>query len=144
PESRPLGIGNAEVLAVSHNGQMAISLQRHPIGYFRETGILAQVPISGGAPRQLLEDVEAADWAPDGHALAIVRSIGGRSLLEYPIGKVLYKSVGWMSSPRVSPRGNAIAFIDHPFLNDDRGTITTIDLPSGKQNGVGHEWQSIQ
>src|SRR5207253_4795064 len=68
---------------------------------------------------------------------------GGKSRLELPIGKVLYESVGWMSSPRFSPRGDSIAFADHPFLNDDRGTIMTIDLRSGARKAVGHEWQSV-
>jgi eukaryotic-like serine/threonine-protein kinase len=143
PESRALGLGAADILSVSRNGQLAISLRRHPIGYLRDSGVLAQVPIAGGAPRELLEDVEAADWAPDGRGLAVIRSVGGRSRLEFPIGKVLYESVGWISSPRFSPRGNALAFVDHPFLNDDRGTITLIDLRSGARNAVGHEWQSI-
>ena len=143
PESRALGLGNAEILSVSRNGQLAISLRRHPIGFVRDSGVLAQVPIAGGAPRELLEDVEAADWAPDGRGLAVIRSSGGKSRLEFPIGKVLYESVGWMSSPRFSPRGDSIAFVDHPFINDDRGSITTIDLRSGARNAVGHEWQSV-
>jgi Tol biopolymer transport system component len=144
PESRALALGFADILAVSRNGQLAISLRRHPIGYLRESGVLAQVPIAGGAPRELLEDVEAADWAPDGRALAVIRSSGGRSRLEFPIGKVLYESVGWMSNPRFSPRGDAIAFLDHPFLNDDRGTVMVVDARSGVRKGIGHEWQSIQ
>jgi len=144
PESRALGLGNAEVLAVSRNGQLAISLRRHPIGYVRDSGVLAQVPIAGGAPRELLEDVEAADWAPDGRGLAVIRGLGGHSRLEFPIGKVLYESVGWMSSPRFSPRGDALAFVDHPFLNDDRGTVMLIDLRSGARKALGHEWESIQ
>jgi len=143
PESRALGLGNAEILSVSRNGQLAISLRRHPIGYLRDSGVLAQVPIAGGAPRELLEDVEAADWAPDGRGLAVIRSSGGKAHLEYPIGKVLYESVGWMSSPRFSPRGDAIAFVDHPFINDDRGSIMTIDLRGGARKAIGHEWQSI-
>jgi Tol biopolymer transport system component len=143
PESRALGLGTADILSVSRNGQLAISLRRHPIGYLRATGVLAQVPIDGGAPRELLEDVEAADWAPDGRSLAVIRSGGGHSRLEFPIGKVLYETVGWISSPRFSPRGNALAFVDHPFLNDDRGSVMLVDLRSGARTTIGHEWQSI-
>jgi Tol biopolymer transport system component len=144
PESRALGLGTADILSVSRNGQLAISLRRHPIGYLRDSGVLAQVPIAGGAPRELLEEVEEADWAPDGRSLAVIRSSGGRSRLEFPIGKVLYESVGWISSPRFSPRGDAIAFVEHPFLNDDRGSVMVVDVKSGTRKGVGHEWQSIQ
>lgn len=144
PESRDLGFGNAEVLAVSSTGQMAIALRRHPIGFMREGGTLAQVPINGGAPRELLEDVEAADWSPDGRSLAIVRAVAGRSRLESPIGKVLYETSGWISHPRFSPAGDLIAFLDHPILNDDRGTIQTIRLRDGVRRNAGGEWNSAE
>src|SRR5205823_11836679 len=74
PESRDLGFGDSDVLSVSSTGQLAISIRRHVTGFLRERGTLAQVPIAGGAPRELLDDVEAADWAPDGKSIAIVRT----------------------------------------------------------------------
>jgi len=141
PESRDLGFGTADVLAVSASGQMAISLGRHPIGYLRQSGTLAQVPIGGGAPREILEEVEAADWSPDGRGLMVVRTVGGRSHLEFPIGRVLYQSVGWISHPRFSPRGERIAFLDHPFLNDDRGTVAIVDL-AGVKKTLTADWES--
>jgi len=144
PESRDMDLGGADVLAVSQHGQLAISLRRHPIGYLRASGTLAQVPIGGGAPRELLDDVESADWMPDGKSLVIVRSVEGRCRLEYPIGTVLYETDGWIADPRVSPRGNAVAFLDHPFINDDRGTVSVIDLPHGKRRAVTAEYQSVQ
>ena len=86
PESRDLQMGaDTDILAVSRGGQLAISLHRHAIGYLRESGTLAQVPIAGGAPRAILDDVEFADWSPDGR-LAVVRTVGGRCRLEFPIG----------------------------------------------------------
>jgi len=99
PESRDLQFGVADVLAVSRSGELALSLNRHAIGYVRYSGTLAQVPIAGGAPRQILDDVEDADWSPDGR-LAIVRTMAGRCRLEFPIGVVLYDTLGWISSPR--------------------------------------------
>ena len=144
PESRDLGFGDADILSVSSTGQLAISLHRHPTGYLRESGRLAQVPINGGAPRELLNDVEAADWTPDGHALAVVRTLDGHCRLEYPIGKVLYQTVGWITTPRFSPSGDSIAFIDHPFTNDDRGSITVIDLATLKTRALTMEVQSIE
>ncbi|MEO8033524.1 MAG: protein kinase [Acidobacteriota bacterium] len=145
PESRDLGLGSAEILAVSSTGQLAISLRRRPVGYVRESGTLAQVPIAGGAPRELLEDVEAADWTPDGRGLAIIRTVSGRSRLEYPIGKVLFESGGWISHPRFNPRGDAIAFLDHPIPNDDRGTVSLIDLGKPTQRkSLTAEWSSLE
>jgi dipeptidyl aminopeptidase/acylaminoacyl peptidase len=143
PESRDLQFGASDILSVSRGGLLAISLNRHPIGHVRYSGTLAQVPISGGAPRQILDDVEEADWSPDGR-LAIVRTVAGRCRLEFPIGKVFYDTVGWISSPRFSPRGDAIAFLDHPFINDDRGTVVMVTIASGERQTLTREAQSVQ
>jgi Tol biopolymer transport system component len=143
PESRDLQFGTADVLAVSRTGQLAISLRRHPIGYLRDSGTLAQVPIAGGAPRELADDVEAADWTPDGK-LAVVRTVAGRCRLELPIGTLRYDTVGWIATPRVSPDGAGVAFIDHPFVNDDRGSVVLLDLKSGKRTALTRESQSVE
>src|SRR5205085_10019507 len=95
-------------------------------------------------PRLLLEDVEAADWAPDGRSLAVVRTVDGRCRLEYPVGKVLYDTVGWISHPRVDARGESIAFLDHPFPNDDRGNVAIVDVATRTKKNLGGEWQSVQ
>jgi serine/threonine protein kinase/Tol biopolymer transport system component len=142
PESRDLGFGTAEVLAVSRTGQLAIALRRRPMGYLRERGTLAQVPIAGGAPRELLEDVEAADWSPDGR-LAVVRTIDGRCRLEFPIGNVLVETEGWIAALRFSPDGTKIAYVDHPIVNDDRGTVTLIEARGGARRVLTQESQSI-
>ena len=144
PESRDLQMGaGSDILAVSRSGQLAISLHRHAIGYLRETGTLAQVPIAGGAPRSILDDVEFADWSPDGR-LAVVRTIGGRCRLEFPIGNVIYDTVGWISHPRFNPAGDAIAVLDHPFLNDDRGSVILVTLAGASFRTLTKESQSIE
>src|ERR1700732_4143969 len=93
-ESRSLGLGRAELLGVSSTGEMALSLGSHPVGTWVNVGTLARAPLAGGAPRPVLEDVEAADWSPDGTNLAVVHNVSGRERLEYPIGKVLYENSG--------------------------------------------------
>jgi len=144
PESRDLQIGDStDVLAVSRDGQLAISLRRHVIGYVRESGTLAQVPIAGGAPRAILDDVEFADWSPDGR-LAVVRTVGGRCRLEFPIGNVVYDTVGWIGHPRFNPAGNAIALLDHPFINDDRGTVVLVTLAGKARRALTKESQSVE
>jgi Tol biopolymer transport system component len=144
PESRDLGIGTADLLAVSSTGQLAISLRRHPIGYLRDSGTLAQVPISGAAPREILEDVEAADWTPDGTALAVVRTVKGTCRLEYPIGTPIAESPGWIAQPRFSPDGSHIAYVHHPFTNDDRGSVTVVDLRSHAKTSITPEYDSVE
>jgi len=132
PESRSLGLGGAEILAVSSAGEMAVLLNSRQMKSMTHTGTLARVPLVGGAPREVLEDVQWADWSPDGAALAVVREVGGRNRLEYPIGKVLYETGGWISNPRISPKGDLIGFIDHPLQGDTIGAVAVVDV-------AGHE-----
>jgi len=144
PESRDLELGTGtDLLAISRGGQLAISLRRHPIGYVRESGTLAQVPIAGGAPRAILDDVEFADWSPD-ERLAVVRTVGDRCRLEFPIGTVVYETIGWIGHPRFSPSGDAIALLDHPFLNDDRGSVVLVTLAGKTHRTLTKESQSVE
>jgi Tol biopolymer transport system component/predicted Ser/Thr protein kinase len=139
-ESRSLGLVGAELLGVSSTGEMALSLGSHPIGTWVNVGTLARAPLAGGAPRPILENVESADWSPDGTSLAVVRNVNGRERLEYPIGKVLYEtSGGWISYPRVSPKGDYIAFIDHFNQGDDGGSVAVVDL-SGNKKKLTRDW----
>jgi Tol biopolymer transport system component len=130
-ESRSLGLAGASVLAISSSGEIAVSLKRHFMFGFEPVGTLARVPLAGGAPREVLENVEDADWSPDGKSLAVAHQAGNRNRIEYPIGKVLYEAPGWVSDIRVSPDGRLIAFIDHPLRGDNNGNVKVIDT-SGK------------
>jgi len=142
PESRPFGVSGAQVLAISGSGEMALSLKSRVLEPFVRTGTLARVSVAGGAaPREVLEDVRWADWGPDG-TLAIVREVTGRCRLEYPIGKVLYETNGFITHPRVSPRGDAVAFIDHPARIDDGGTVAIVDR-SGATKTISPLFASI-
>ena len=138
-ESRLLEVTNAEVLSVSSAGEMAVLLNRRRISFFMGMGTLARMPIMGGAPREILENVVQADWSPDGKELAAVHDVGGRWRLEYPIGKVLYETAGWIGHPRISPKGNLIAFLDHQILGDDRGSVAVVDL-AGNKKVLSGEW----
>jgi Tol biopolymer transport system component/predicted Ser/Thr protein kinase len=143
PESHELEPAGADVLAVSSLGEMALSLASHPVAQFLYSGTLARVPLVGGAPREILEDVEWADWSPDGNNLAIVRQEQGRHRLEFPLGKVLYQADGWIGHIRISPKADTVAFIDHPQLGDDGGAVATVDL-TGKKTTLSIGWDSIQ
>jgi eukaryotic-like serine/threonine-protein kinase len=128
PESRSLGLPSADVLSISGSGELAILLDARFAFGFQRTGTLARAPLAGGVPRQVLENVQDADWAPGGSELAVVRSVAGRYRLEYPVGKVLYETSRWASSPRFSRDGRRIAFVDHPLTADSRGRIAVVDL----------------
>jgi len=141
PESRSFGLPLAEVLSVSPSGEMAVSLNRHTSIPFTRTGTLARIGMTGGgAPKEVLEDVQFASWAPDGSNLAVVRQQGGKVRLEYPIGHALYETAGWISHPRVSS-GGEVAFIDHPVQGDDSGVVTLVDH-SGKVRAISGLFES--
>ena len=128
PESKSLGLPPATLLSVSRTGELAISLGWHPVQGWEAMGLLARVPVTGGAPREVLENVEGAGWSPDGKDLAVVRRVGDRARLEYPIGTVLAEASGWMSDPRVSPDGKFVAYMEHPERGDNAGRLVILEL----------------
>jgi Tol biopolymer transport system component/tRNA A-37 threonylcarbamoyl transferase component Bud32 len=141
--SRSLGLAGAEILAVSSSGEMAVLLGSRQVRSWIYTGTLARVSLAGGAPREILDEVQWADWAPNGEDLAVVRDVAGRNRLEFPIGRMLYETVGWISHPRISPKGDRIAFIDHPIPGDDAGSIAVVDFAGTKQT-LTSEWTTAQ
>jgi eukaryotic-like serine/threonine-protein kinase len=131
PQSRSLQRRGEELMSISTTGEIALLTRVNVTGTYTQTGTLARMPINGGDPRDILDGVQWADWAPDGKQLAIVRDIGGKNRLEFPIGKVIHETPGWISHPRVSPDGEKVAFIEHPQVGDDAGSVHVID-----RNGV--------
>jgi hypothetical protein len=127
-ERTPVGLPNTQLLSVSSTGELAVLLNPRFLGHRLFEGTLARVPLNGGAPRALLDSVREADWSPDGSALAVIRSVGARDRLEYPIGTVLREAAGYLSDPRVSPDGRHVAVMEHPFRWDDRGTVLILGL----------------
>jgi eukaryotic-like serine/threonine-protein kinase len=142
-EARPLGMAMTDILAVSPTGELAVSTGRHSFGGFESTGMLARSPQGGGAPRDIVDGVEYADWSPDGQNLAVVRRVGGKERLEYPLDHVLYETASWASHPRVSPDGKLVAFIDHPYSRDDFGSVAIVDL-TGKKKTLTEDYVSAQ
>jgi WD40 repeat protein len=139
--SRPMGVA-ADVLAVSPSGEMALSLDRRTKVSLLSTGRLARAPLGGGAPREILDGVVDADWSPDGKELAVTREAGAEAVLEYPIGHVLYRGAGYLSAPRVSPDGRAVAFIRHQVKGDDRGNVALVDT-TGKVRTLSPDLPSV-
>ena len=149
PDAQSLGLRDAALLGVSATGELAVSL--HPTWFFGEArGTLAVVAGAGGAPRELAENIAYADWSPAGE-LAVVRVVGGRHQLEYPLGTSLFETAGYIDSPRVSPRGNSVAFIHVPAVGrpdlmqvDRRGqmrTLHTFSTGYELRTGLGAEWR---
>ena len=139
PQARPLEIESASLLGISRSGEMALAIGGKMTSHLiMRDAMLARAPLAGGAPREMLEQVRAADWGPDG-VLAVIHYVSGRSRLEYPIGKVLYETGGWISHMRISPAGDRIAFMLHNRWPDDRGFVAMVDL-AGNEKTLTQEW----
>lgn len=139
PEFRSMGLPPGDILSVSSSGELALSLGRRLVVGWETSGTLARVPMAGGAPREILEGVQQADWSPDGKTLAVVRDMGGRRRLECPIGNVLFETPGWIGDPRFGPKGDLIAFLDHPARGDNAGSVAVVDL-SGSKRTLSEGW----
>jgi Tol biopolymer transport system component len=120
---------------------MAVLQAVQPLFMLTVKGTLGQLPLTGGAPRQIAENVEWADWAPDGKTLGVVREVAGKRRLEFPLGHVLYETSGWISHLRISPRGDSIAFLNHPTYDDDQGVVSLVDL-AGNYRVLSSGWES--
>lgn len=123
-ESREIGLGTANLLALSKTGELALQLPNRT---------LARAPLSGGAPREVLAAVTAADWSPDGASLAVVRRSGPEFRLEYPIGETLHsnphRAPEW---PRISPDGAKVAFLDYERETGDYA-LNVVEKGGGKR-----------
>ena len=132
PESRPLGLSQTHLLSLSSQGELLLLTRARWINHRFFTGTLARMSLGGGAPREILENVREGDWSPDGSSFAIIREVEGKDRLEFPIGKVLYQSGGYVSDLRISPKGDRIAFFEHPIRYDDRGSVAVVDSAGKK------------
>jgi eukaryotic-like serine/threonine-protein kinase len=112
PEPLRLDFPAARLMSVSNSGELALALGRSDERRDAFNGILARAPLAGGSYRQVVEDVFAADWAPNSQDLAVIRKVNGEEQLEYPVGNVLRRPLrlGAGLGLRVSPRGDKVAF----------------------------------
>ena len=127
------------LLSVSSKGELAVLTDVSYLMFRLYRGTLAQMPVDG-APRLLKTDVREADWSPDGSDLAIIHDTGILDQLEYPPGRVLYKSSGYLSDLRISLDGNQIAFMEHPTRWDDRGWVKVVDWSGTVRMLAGEYW----
>ncbi|HTJ88023.1 MAG TPA: protein kinase, partial [Terriglobales bacterium] len=144
--SRPLGISDADLLAISKNGELAIRLNTINMGGYARIGTLARLPLSGGTPREVLESVGDVDWSADGEKMAATVFVPETRhwRLEYPIGKVLFDSINWISTPKISSDGKWVAIVDHENPNgDDQGSVAVIGM-DGHERKLSSGWTSVE
>ena len=143
PTPTPIGDPGLQLLSVSSADELAVLVHPVYLGFRLFSGTLARMPLAGGAPRELLTDVREADWSPDGSQLAVIHDVDGKDRLEYPVGTALFESAGYLSDVRVSPRGDRIAFMEHPLRYDDRGVVGVVDL-HGRHQVLTREYWGLQ
>jgi Tol biopolymer transport system component len=131
PEPRLLSGEGVRVLGISRREEMALFLD-DPTGLsHRWASTLARAPLSGGAPRAVLDDVVAADWSPDGEQLAVIRKRDGRYSVEFPPEHVIYQAENHLYDLRVSPDGQRLAFAEYPMEWNARGQVMLAQATGG-------------
>jgi dipeptidyl aminopeptidase/acylaminoacyl peptidase len=133
-ESRALGLAGG-----------VASISTRELAVVLPNDMLARLPLEGGVPREIAEHVSEADWAPDG-TFAIVRQEPTGPRIEFPPGHVLYeaKGLGIIGSVRVSPRGDRIAFVDHPSgITDIAGDVVVMGR-SGDKTVLSRDWLVVR
>jgi len=140
PRPTPIGDPGLQLLSVSSSDELAVLVHPVYLAFRLFTGTLARMPLAGGAPRELLTNVREADWSPDGSQLAVIHEVDGKDRLEFPIGTVLYESAGYLSDVRLSPKGDRVAFMEHPIKYDDRGVVGVVDLDGTHQVLTSEYW----
>jgi DNA-binding winged helix-turn-helix (wHTH) protein len=140
PVSRILGFEGLSLVAVSRLGELAVLRSGGTMNI--GGGTLSRVTVNGGAIQQIAENIFTVDWSSDGSRLALVRVVAGAQQLEFPEGRVLYHTSGWLSSLRVAPGDDAVAFIEHPVRHDDAGAIRIVDA-RGSAVTLADGWTSV-
>jgi hypothetical protein len=141
PAPQSMGLHGVRLLSISTKGQVAILTHATYLAQRQFKGTLSEIALGGGAPREILQDVREADWSPDGTKLAIIHEVDGKDRLEFPLGKVLFETSGYLSDLRFSPQGDRIAFFEHPVKYDDRGSIDVVDL-AGHNSVLSDSYQA--
>ena len=136
-----LGLDDARLVAAIGSAELGVLVRPRYSMLLTSRGTLARIPSVGGTPRELVENVEYADWSSRGD-LAVVRVTSGARVLESPPGHELFRTTGAISHPRFSSTAEQIAFLHHPVYGLDRGEVMVVTR-SGKARTVSMQWPTI-
>lgn len=120
--SRSLDLPGADVLSISRTGELAVLVKKRFRFNVNGVGTLARVPLAGGTPREVLDDVYLAAWSPDGSELAVARAAADATRVEFPIGHVVYQSGSGLVGLAVAPDAERVA-----LLEEDAGRLVIAD-----------------
>ncbi|MFT3706939.1 MAG: protein kinase [Archangium sp.] len=142
---RGLAVNDAELLDVGRDGTLLLKtgVTEQSIFGFWSIGRLSRASMEfEGIAREEIDGVSDADLGDDG-SLAVIRAEKDVFRLEWPAGNVLVRATSWLAQPRISPDGTRLAFIDHPFTEDDGGRVVVIDR-TGKQLAATGSFLSVE
>jgi eukaryotic-like serine/threonine-protein kinase len=140
PSSTSIGLPpGTHLLSVSKSGELALLMDARVVTAEILRGTLARMALGAQGARRLLDGVRDADWMPDGGELAIVRTVGSKDRLEFPPGKVVYETDGYLSDLHVSPDGASFAAFEHPMRWEPRASLVIIDR-AGRKTVVAGEY----
>lgn len=125
------------VQKVLASGELAVLLRRGA------HGVLALAPPTGGTPREVVDDVTAADVSSDGARVAVIRTSGPQDRVELPPGHEIHRAAAKLNFLRLSPAGDRVAFLSHPVPGDDRGEVVTVDA-AGQSTVLSRDWASLE
>ena len=85
--------------------------------------------------------MRAADWSPDGKEISVTRSSNDRVRVEFPVGHVVYETERVVLSPRVSPTGDLLAFVESdPDRGDEYRAVSVTDR-GGRRRVLTTGWR---
>ena len=125
PQLRPASGPGTMLFDVSEKDELALGDLRAEAST-RAGLVLSRSSLAGGAARPLYEGVTWADFGPQ-DAMVLTRFADSMWSIEFPPGHVVVSSPQQVEEARLSPDGSMIAFLRHPVVGDDRGTVEIID-----------------
>jgi serine/threonine protein kinase len=133
-ESASLNLKGASLVSVSSGGELALQLHS-TIWNGSLSGTLARSPVTGGAPREVANNVIDADWTVDGRLAVLRDSSDLGSQIELPEGTVVYKAKTHIWQVRVSPDGKRLALMEASGVVAASVTVelSVVDLKGGKK-----------
>jgi hypothetical protein len=143
-EAQALSLAHDAHLVALRGGEALVLYQAQLEPDIRvSTGRLARIPVVGGTLRDVAEDVIAADWGADGD-IAILREASGGWQVEYPIGKILWKSKDLepLREVRMSPGGDHLALVVG-HLGANGGDVVIIGR-NGTQTASSSGWMDVE
>ena len=125
---RPAALGVVEERAGGPDEARATSSQR------LYHGTLARMPLGGGAPREILEDVREADWSPDGEHLAIIRERQRPRPARVSRRQGPVRDAGLRQrSARLAGRPSASRSSSTRSKYDDRGGVAVVEITPARR-----------